>query len=83
MCVDEAWHQDMIWQVNGLFGAAVADVARWDDTGDAFVVHNKGVTSENLSAGSNGYDVRGLNDEVGVGVVGLVQCSNLPVFELG
>ena len=79
MCIDEARRQDMIRQVDGLFGAAVADVARWDDTGDTFVVHNKGVISENLSAGSNGYDVSGRNDEVGVGVVGRVQCSNLPV----
>ena len=54
MCIDEARRQDMIRQVDGLFGAAVADVARWDDTGDTFVVHNKGVISENLSAGSTG-----------------------------
>jgi hypothetical protein len=80
MCIDEAWHQDMIGQVDALFGAAVTDVARRDDTGDAFVVHNKGVISENLSAGSNGYHVSGLNDEVGFGLVSRVQCSNLPVF---
>ena len=54
MCIDEARRQDMIRQVDGLFGAAVADVARWDDTDDTFVVHNKGVISENLSAGSTG-----------------------------
>ena len=70
----------MIGQVDALFGAAVTDIARRDDTGDAFVVHNKGVISENLSAGSNGYHVSGLNDEVGFGLVSRVQCSNLPGF---
>ena len=54
MCIDEARHQDMIGQVDGLSGTAVTDVARWDDTDDAFVVHNKGVISENLSAGITG-----------------------------
>ena len=36
--------------------------------------------SENLSAGSNGYNVSGLNNEVGFGLVDRIQCSNLLVL---
>ena len=44
------------------------------------ITHNNGVIFENPSPGSNGYNVSGLNNEVGFGLVDRIQCSNLLGF---